>query len=492
MNCELKVLCKLKDTNSVQMKKLFLLWINIFFSFSIQAQSILKIENISHIVLDEDNLSLIQSSNGVYQYINVDLKGIDDIQNPIWKSWNEMQKYIGNHNTIIPINEISVFKNYKRFSDFIMNSKFEYNSTEGFIKFSPVSNYFFAIETQGKNKINEIDSVLFRILELNREHYLILLSSGYIIFDQNYNVKFFKHYDSFDNVEFKKFDKTNSKDLLNKILVRNPIDYNRIFSKSGKDSIIYNYSFNEKVELGNFDSVYIMNPFFIVEKENKTFVYDFEGKLLFRKKFRNWQVNQNTGQLITLEKNSIIYYDFDGSKSKERIPLPMSICGILDGKSYRIDSTNNHVVILNNNNFQEIIHLRNLPENSTVRFINNELWAPTNIYDLSNPIDEFDFIVSKNNKSGLFKAIDGKYSFEFNEDSFTEMVEVLPVEYDKIELFQGKLLLYQNGLIAIYPYSKTPNYLSIGEYKSGYYRIISKNGQKGWLEWNSGKEFWDQ
>lgn len=120
--------------------------------------------------------------------------------------------------------------------------------------------------------------------------------------------------------------------------------------------------------------------------------------------------------------------------------------------------------------------MRNLPEKSIVRFVNGEL----------------DLLVTYEGKSGLFRTKESLSVFEMEDSPEVEVEEILPLVYDKIELFHGKLLLYKDGLIAVYPYSKTPDYISIGEFKSGYYRITSQNQKKGWLEWYSGKEFWDE
>lgn len=462
------------------------------FGVFVYGQTSLKLNNISHVVLRQDNVSVIQYKGGLYQYKDVDLKGFDEITNPM--TFDKMQKNMSSLSIVIPVEELAVFKNPGGFSDFIMNSQFEFKNDGNTILFSPVSPYFYAIETVRANNEKTLNSVLYRTVVLNDKYFLVLMDSGFILFDSHHKVKFFNHYDLVQNVSAKPYDKNYSRQILSRILTGNPIDYNyKKETEKSEKTVIYNYSFNETLPFNNYDTVYIERPFFIAEKGNKTAVYDYKGKLLFKKKFRNWQVSQRTAQLIALEKNEIVYYDFDGLQSEEKQPEPLAVCGLIDGKSYRIDSADSHIIIFEyhswgEDDFQQKIHLRNLPEKSIVRFVNDELWPPSS-FNIEYPLD---LLVSYEGKSGLFRCKESLSVFEMEESPEVEVEEILPLVYDKIELFHGKLLLYKDGLIAVYPYAKTPNYISIGEFKSGYYRITSQNQKKGWLAWYSGKEFWDE
>lgn len=314
------------------------------FGVFVYGQTSLKLNNISHVVLYQDNVSVIQHKGGLYQHIDVDLKGFDEITD--WMTFDKMQKNMSNLSIVIPVEELAVFKNPGKFSDFIMNSQFEFKNDDNTILFSPVSPYFCAIETVRANNEKTLNSVLYRTVVLNDKYFLVLMDSGFILFDSHHKVKFFNHYDLVQNVSAKPYDKNYSRQILSRILTGNPIDYNyKKETEKPEKTVIYNYSFNETLPFNNYDTVYIERPFFIAEKGNKTAVYDYKGKLLFKKKFRNWQVSQRTAQLIALEKNEIVYYDFDGLQSEERQPEPLVICGLIDGKSYRIDAADSHIII---------------------------------------------------------------------------------------------------------------------------------------------------
>ncbi len=175
----------------------------------------------------------------------------------------------------------------------------------------------------------------------------------------------------------------------------------------------------------------------------------------------------------------------------------------------------------------ENLFLTNLTTEYKVRFLNNQLNFNYSSLDNErgeNILKRNYLLVSKNRKFGIYQfPEDVKYEsaekfnpqkkMEKNEKANTNQIEysnplkvkkiafeyysyagakatkILPIIYDSIICRDNLMFLKKDNLIGIFPLQKELKYKYMGERNNNFIEYEFPNGQKGWLDLNTGMEY---
>lgn len=253
-------------------------------------------------------------------------------------------------------------------------------------------------------------------------------------------------------------------------------------------------SLNQKIIAEKSDTLYFSIPFFIAKKKNHVNFFNYKGFNLKIKNIRDYKIDENNFRLIALQKNEIKLFDFDGNETNT---YPSCFyhcdwCGTLAGKGYYVTNADEKKITYkisdaSGNSDSYIYTLNGLPQNSI-----NELVKINNISYL---------IISSNNKKGLYsfenfpeyyENYDIDYSYYEEKQTTIDTKEILPIKFDDIKPFNGVVFLKSKSLTAIFPHSSNLKYKNIGEYKYGYLRFTDITNKSGWINLETGKEYYDQ
>ncbi|GIZ14220.1 hypothetical protein [Capnocytophaga catalasegens] len=249
-------------------------------------------------------------------------------------------------------------------------------------------------------------------------------------------------------------------------------------------------AFNNKILENSYENLNFNNYFIIGENEKNTDIYT-----IFLEKFpienlKKAYLYQEGIEVMTSKEAkyySIISPEIDRISWREKF-----LCGAVNVESYQLKKGKSHYIIKKTGyvvpEFSKIIFLNGLKISDEVSFLNKEktcLWTENTYISQGFYLNPSLLRVKRNGKYGLIH-----YDYQAENKSIS-VEQLLPFIYDEIIMQEdGLIYFYKENKIGIYPKHKIPEYDSI-EKKTNSFYLISKNGQKGWLDIQTFKEYFD-
>lgn len=273
-----------------------------------------------------------------------------------------------------------------------------------------------------------------------------------------------------------------------------------------------------------YDSIQRKNQYIIGKNKNKLDIYNLKLDKLPINNVR--EAYYDRGNLQILTNNSVKYIDVLGKETNRRI-ISYSFCGTVSSTSFEIikSKKNKHFNAIEIRTgglggfpSQKELLLKNLEAEYDVTFLNK---TKRDGYDgnssfVDGYIDRTHLlVVGKNKKVGLYTYNDDNIEFNFgnviedteqkdengivkppqiidiNQSKYgsTLAEELLPILYDEIKLIEPLIIVKKDEKYGIYPLKNGLKYKNLGMVTANFINYETINGEKGWIDVNTRKEY---
>ncbi len=430
------------------------------------------------------------------------------VANKEWCTYTKSRNYSGEI-----INNKRVFKQFNSELFIDLNFKFTYGCF--FKNIDDEDNYI------KKWRLKGSEFYTITILILNKNKPILILTQGdnikYYIIPTN------------NNGLLENFIKKNtiaqtssplSDSIFKEIMLHRNSDTNNFYSiRSKKGKKYLTNLFNEIVIDKGYDVIQRNKEFIIGRNGEGIDIYNFKlEKLPIRNIRRAYYDSENLQILVG---NRVKYIDVAGKETSRRIIRrysPHCLYELQELKTnFEVIKSNkkepvNAIKITELDGFSGITHiktlrLKNLTAECDVKFLNK---TTTDGYDEDSRLIEgyvdrtHLLVVHKDDKAGLYAYNDDDVEFDWGLEELqkdemvdlnagqygsTQAEELLPIQYDDIELRAPLIIVKKGEKYGIYPLKNGLNYKSLGKVEGNFIEYETNKGEKGWIDINTHKEY---